>query len=220
MALNGFVAPLVVVPALTRLPPLTEHGLFQTVDSATHPNASVACALAIGYMTFDLGSMLIGYEASVKANGVLTYHLYVWHHLLSIVFWPVAVLNGSFVHFVNWFVASECSSPWLAIRGAMLSLGTVNTPIGMAVQLAFVGTFFGSRIVVMPDLIRAFALADWNAAPPWQARVAAATVPIPFALNAYWGAMIARSVAKAVRGKGKKTAKGKRGDAAPAGKIE
>ena len=154
MALNGLVAPLVVVPALTRLPALTKHGAFETVGTVAHPNASVACALAIGYMAFDLGSMLVGYRASVKANGVLTFHLYVWHHLLSILFWPVAILNGSFVHFVNWFVASECSSLWLALRGAMLSLGTINTPLGLVVQLLFVITFFGSRVVVMPDRAR------------------------------------------------------------------
>jgi hypothetical protein len=175
MALNGLVAPLVVVPALTRLPALTRDGAFETVGTVAHPNASVACALAIGYMAFDLGSMLVGYEASVKANGLLTFHLYVWHHLLSILFWPVAILHGSFVHFVNWFVASECSSLWLALRGAMLSLGTINTQIGLIVQLLFVITFFGSRIVVMPDLVRAFVFADWDKVPGWQAAIAKAT---------------------------------------------
>ena len=214
MALNGLVAPLVVVPALTRLPALTKHGAFETVGTVAHPNASVRCALAIGYMAFDLGSMLVGYRASVKANGVLTFHLYVWHHLLSILFWPVAILNGSFVHFVNWFVASECSSLWLALRGAMLSLGTINTPLGLIVQLLFVITFFGSRVVVMPDLARAFVHADWDEVPGWQAAIARATVPVPFALNAYWGLMIARSVAKVALGGRKKR------DAAPAGKTD
>lgn len=214
MALNGLVAPLVVVPALQRLPALTRDGAFETVGTVAHPNASVACALAIGYMAFDLGSMLVGYEASVKANGLLTFHLYVWHHLLSILFWPVAILHGSFVFFVNWFVASECSSLWLALRGAMLSLGTINTKIGLIVQLLFVITFFGGRIVVMPDLVRAFVFADWDKVPGWQAAIAKATVPVPFALNVYWGLMIARSVAKVALGGKKKR------DAAPAGKTD
>ena len=38
-------------------------------------------------------------------------------------------------------------------------------------------------------------------------RLAACTVPIPFALNAHWGVMIARSVAKVAVGGG---AKGKK----------
>jgi hypothetical protein len=59
----------------------------------------------------------------VAANGKAMFHLYVWHHLLSILFWPV-------------------------IRGAMLTLKTINTPLGMFVQLGFVASFFLSRIVV------------------------------------------------------------------------
>ena len=104
-------------------------------------------------MAFDLGAMLIGYKASIKSNGAAMFHLYVWHHLLSILFWPVAILNNAFVFFVDWFVASEMSSPWLAVRGAMLTLGTINTPLGILVQLAFVATFFLGRIWVMPDLV-------------------------------------------------------------------
>ena len=190
MALNGFAAPAMVFPALTRLPGLTKSGLlFETVNTTSHPNASIACALAIGYMTFDLGAMLVGWRTSIKANGWLTYQLYIWHHLLSILFWPVAVLCGSFTFFVNWFVLSEMSSPWLGMRGAMLSLGTINTPLGLVVQLLFVLTFVLGRIVVMPDLIKAFVWADWEAVPAWQARIAKTTVPIPFLLNAYWGVL-------------------------------
>ncbi|MDB9924849.1 TLC domain-containing protein [bacterium] len=206
MSLNGFLAPFMVLPALTRLPELTKSGTFEITNSVVHPNASIACALAIGYMTFDLFSMIIGYKASVKANGVLTYHLYIWHHLLSILFWPVAVLFGSFTFFVNWFVLSELSSPFLGIRGAMLSLGTINTPLGMLVQLLFVISFFAGRIIVMPNLVWAFWNADWTSVPGWQATIARVTIPIPFALNLYWGVMICRSVGKVVFGgkKGKK----------------
>ena len=200
MALNGIVAPLLVMPALTRTPPLLSNGTYATVVLPRHPNSDLACATAIGYMAFDLGAMLIGYKASIKSNGAAMFHLYVWHHLLSILFWPVAILNSSFVYFVDWFVASECSSSWLAIRGAMLALDTINTPLGVLVQLAFVASFFAGRIVVMPDLIRSLLRADWGAVPTWQARLAACTVPIPFALNAHWGVMIARSVVKVAFG--------------------
>ena len=152
MALNGIVAPLLVMPALTRTP-LLSNGTYATVVLPRHPNSDLACATAIGYMAFDLGAMLIGYKASIKSNGAAMFHLYVWHHLLSILFWPVAILNNAFVFFVDWFVASEMSSPWLAVRGAMLTLGTINTPLGILVQLAFVATFFLGRIWVMPDLV-------------------------------------------------------------------
>ena len=200
MALNGIVAPLLVMPALTRPPPLLSNGTYATVVLPRHPNSDLACATAIGYMAFDLGAMLIGYKASIKSNGAAMFHLYVWHHLLSILFWPVAILNNAFVFFVDWFVASEMSSPWLAARGAMLTLGTINTPLGILVQLAFVATFFWGRIWVMPDLVRSLRLADWSAVPAWQANLAACTVPIPFMLNVYWGLMIARSVAKVAFG--------------------
>jgi hypothetical protein len=210
MALNGLLAPALVYPALTRTPPVVLVGgveRFATVFPDRHPGSDLGCAAAIGYMAFDLGSMVVGYAASVEANGKFTYWLYVWHHLLSILFWPVAILNSSFVYFVDWFVASECSSSWLAIRGAMLALDTINTPLGVLVQLAFVASFFAGRIVVMPDLIRSLLRADWGAVPAWQARLAACTVPIPFALNAHWGIMIARSVVKVATGGG---AKGKK----------
>ena len=93
--------------------------------------------------------------------------------MIDAFFRPVAILNNSFVYFVNWFVASETSSLWLAIRGAMLTLKTINTPLGMLVQLAFVASFFLSRIVVMPDLVRSLVGADWSAVPGWQAILAA-----------------------------------------------
>ena len=115
MALNGIVAPLLVMPALTRTPPSCRTARTPP-SSSPAINSDLACATAIGYMAFDLGAMLIGYKASIKSNGAAMFHLYVWHHLLSILFWPVAILNNAFVFFVDWFVASEMSSPWLAVR--------------------------------------------------------------------------------------------------------
>ena len=116
-------------------------------------DSSNACAVAIGFMAYDLVSMLWNYEASVRSNGKGLFHLYVWHHVLSILFWPVAILNRAFVYFVNWFILSEHSSFWLSLRGSMLTLGTINTPAGLFVQLAFVVSFFGARVAVMPDTV-------------------------------------------------------------------
>lgn len=207
MALNGLLAPLLVYPALERTPQLAQNGKYATVVVPRSPASTYGCAMATGYMAFDLAAMLIGYEVSVKANGRAMFHLYVWHHLLSILFWPVAILNNSFVYFVNWFVASETSSLWLAARGAMLTLKTINTPLGMLVQLAFVASFFLSRIVVLPDLVRSLVGADWSAVPGWQATLAATTVPIPFMLNVYWAVLILKSVAKVAFGGGEKNRK-------------
>jgi hypothetical protein len=51
-------------------------------------------------------------------------------------------------------VASEASSLFLGLRGAMLTLRTINSPLGWVVQLSFVATFFVARIFVMPDMVR------------------------------------------------------------------
>jgi hypothetical protein len=114
------------------------------------------------------------------------------------------------VFFVNWFVASEASSAFLAARGAMLSLGTINTPVGMVVQFGFVLSYFMSRIYVMPNLVKSIYYADWGQVPAWQANIARFTVPLPFMLNIYWGILIVRSMVKVLfgkkKGKGKKAA--------------
>jgi hypothetical protein len=47
----------------------------------------------------------------------------------------------------------------------------------------------------------------YTAVPSWQANLAATTVPIPFLLNVYWAALIAKSVAKVAMGGGKKGGK-------------
>ena len=47
MALNGLVAPLVVVPALTRLPALTRDGAFETVGTVAHPNATITAMMSV-----------------------------------------------------------------------------------------------------------------------------------------------------------------------------
>ena len=199
MALNGIVAPLLVMPALTRTPPSCR-------TARTPPSSSSPSQLRPRVRD---GHRLHGLRPRRHAHRLQSFHqvqrrgdvsLYVWHHLLSILFWPVAILNNAFVFFVDWFVASEMSSPWLAVRGAMLTLGTINTPLGILVQLAFVATFFLGRIWVMPDLVLSLRFADWSAVPAWQANLAACTVPIPFMLNIYWGLMIARSVVKVAFG--------------------
>lgn len=204
---NSLLAPALVFPALTRTPPLTKRGKFAVITPSVDGDSSNACAVAIGFMAYDLVSMLWNYEASVRSNGKGLFHLYVWHHVLSILFWPVAILNRAFVYFVNWFILSEHSSFWLSLRGSMLTLGTINTPAGLFVQLAFVVSFFGARVAVMPDLYRSYVNADWAAVPGWQATIAAWTVPIPSMLNAYWGFLIVKSLAKVALGGGGKKKK-------------
>ena len=208
-ALNGILAPALVYPALTSTPPLNPNGLYATVFPR-HEGSVLGCAASVGYLLYDFLAMLSNYTVSMKANGVVAYNLYLWHHALSVAFWPVAVLHNSFVFFVNWFVASEASSAFLAARGAMLSLGTINTPLGMVVQFGFVLSYFMSRIYVMPNLVKSIYYADWGQVPAWQANIARFTVPLPFMLNIYWGILIVRSMVKVLfgkkKGKGKKAA--------------
>ena len=207
-AVNGILAPALVYPALTSTPPLNQNGLYATVFPR-HEGSVLGCAASVGYLLYDLLAMLSNFTVSIKANGVVAYNLYIWHHALSIMFWPVAVLHNSFVFFVNWFVASEASSTFLAARGAMLSLGTINTPVGVAVQLGFVASFFMSRIYVMPNLMKSVYYADRGQVPAWQANIARCTVPLPFLLNIYWWMMILRSMYKVIFGK-KRGGKGKK----------
>jgi hypothetical protein len=44
------------------------NGKYATVVTPRSPASTYGCAMATGYMVFDLAAMLIGYETSVKAG--------------------------------------------------------------------------------------------------------------------------------------------------------
>ena len=121
-AVNGILAPALVYPALTSTPPLNQNGLYATV----FPRRGSVSGAQHQSGTSSTTSCMLSNFVSIKASGVVAYNLYIWHHALSIMFWPVAVLHNSFVFFVNWFVASEASSTFLAARACQA--GAINTP--------------------------------------------------------------------------------------------
>lgn len=118
---------------------------------------------------------------------------------------PVSVVNNSFIFFINWFVASESSVVFLALRSAMITLGAIDTPAGAVVQLLFALSFFVVRIIPQPWIVMGFLKTDWAVVPPMLKVIAMITVPLPSFLNWYWGVLIVQAVMKAATGgQGKK----------------
>lgn len=89
MMTNAVLAPSLVLPALSLLPPLSPNGAYGNHQGAPrHPASFYGCAASVGYLTFDLLVMITSYKVSMRANGGKgQYWLYIWHHMFSIIFW-------------------------------------------------------------------------------------------------------------------------------------
>ena len=169
----------------------------------------VAMAASCGYLMYDFLLLTIfDRKNMLRAHGRRQYAIYVVHHLLPLLMWPLALQHGTFEYFVAWGVRSELSQAAMGLRTICIGMGILDTAFGVIVQLSFVGLFFWVRMWPLFDNVVSIAKADWFAenVPRWLVPFALISVPLPLILNVYWWFMIMGAFWKVVSG-GKKRKK-------------
>jgi len=167
----------------------------------------LATAASCGYLMYDfLLLTLFDRKNMLRAHGRRQYVIYIAHHVLPLLMWPVATRYGTFEYFVAWGVRSELSQAAMGLRTICIGMGILDTIYGVIVQLNFVGVYFWVRMWPLLDHVRSMAKADWFAenVPKWQLPFAFFTVPVPAMLNVYWWFMIMGAFWKVVSGGNKK----------------
>ena len=153
--------------------------------------------VSAGYFLFDL-SLLVGFDRKNlrKAHGKIHYPLYVMHHALPLIFWPIAMHYGTFEYFIAWQVRSELTQVGWGLRTIFIGLSIIDTIPGLFVELLFICTFFHVRISPYPEQLNAFLNIDWMdpKLPSWRILPAIILVPIPLLLNAFWWLNIIRVI--------------------------
>lgn len=167
----------------------------------------LATAASCGYLMYDFLLLTIfDRKNMLRAHGRRQYMIYIMHHVLPLLMWPVATRYGTFEYFVAWGVRSELSQAAMGLRTVCIGMGILDTIYGVIVQLNFVGVYFWVRMWPLLDHVRSMAKADWFAenVPRWQLPFAFFTVPVPAMLNVYWWFMIMGAFWKVVSGGNKK----------------
>jgi len=140
------------------------------------PGIMVGCGMAIGYMTYDLIVMVLFYPVLIRPGdkakrrkGQMNFALYmqmIMHHVLSIIFWPYAVVNSTMSWAVGYFMLTEMTNTGLNARGLLDAIGiSVSNPIGALVSLTWVLQFTIVRIVPLPVLIYFLVLGEYSSLP-------------------------------------------------------
>jgi len=170
------------------------------------PGAILACGLTCGYFVQDSLLMVLYPKETTKELGGPTAYKIMWmHHIISIIVWPYAMLNGVGAVFVIQNLSTEITNVgqnlFLLARSEVFGSGA-ELPIG----ITWMASFFVFRIIPMPFVVYVWlmtlltpgcaglTIGEWVAA--------VVTVPIPQALNSFW-------FYKIVRGAIKKMSKGK-----------
>lgn len=151
-----------------------------------------ACGMSLGYMSWDLGVLILDPKGQMKAyGGVAPYVLFIFHHTLSIAAWPYAVSMGRCVYFVNFFLFSEVTNFNLSLRWFLMTTKRENSSLYFWNGILWIPLFFAARIAVIPGLVDRYWNSDWTqlgAGETWAARL---MLPIPVMLNVYWMGQIA-----------------------------
>lgn len=159
-------------------------------------SAIVAEGISLGYMIYDLVWMLYHPEHDAKARPIMLFH-----HILSIIGFPYAILRHRAVPFVLFFIATEVTGILQHARMLLLKFGLDHTHIYLVVGLSWTLSFFAVRALPAPFLIMAQlqdadAWASYSAFDYW---LSVTTLPLPFLLNAYWLYLLVAGAVKALR---------------------
>ena len=118
----------------------------------------------------------------------------IFHHVVSILIWPVGVSFGLANFFLLSFMASELSSPFIHIRWALLAFTGSSMKFHLATA-SFALSFILVRVCIAPFSLAAFYAARcWDAElhgiPQFVSILATITLPLPNFLNLFWFWMI------------------------------
>ena len=111
-----------------------------------------------------------------------------FHHAVSILAFPYAVLQHRCVVFVLFFLLTEVTGVLQHPRMILLKLGLDGNLCYVAVGAGWTISFFFVRIAPSPVLLYALLRTpdEWQAFSTFDFAVAVSTVPLPFLLNGYW----------------------------------
>ena len=139
----------------------------------------------------------------LRAHGRRQYAIYVFHHLLPLLMWPLALHHGTFEYFVAWGVRSELSQVAMGLRTICIGMGILDTAFGVIAAVEFCRVVLLGENVAFADNIVSIAKADCSPRTfqRWQVPFASMSVPLPLILNVYWWFMIMGAFWKVVKGK-------------------
>uniref|UniRef100_A0A7S2IN13 TLC domain-containing protein n=1 Tax=Haptolina brevifila TaxID=156173 RepID=A0A7S2IN13_9EUKA len=159
---------------------------------------ALACGLVCGYFAQDCVLMLICRRTLLKDLGGASAYAIMWmHHIVSLLVWPYAVVSGSGVFFVSYFLATEVTN--IGQNLFLLANRSKLLPYEVPVGVGWIISFFVIRVLPVPWLIWAYAkvvLLQSCGLTTGETVAAAVCVPIPFGLNLYWFQKI---ISKALR---------------------
>lgn len=149
------------------------------------PVVHMLLPVTFGYLIYDLGAMC--------AEASLFTWLFLLHHLGALIFWPISVLHGRGVYYVVYCLATEASTPFLnQVTFFLPKHGMEQSLVFQACGVLFLVLFLGMRVAAVPFLIHGMK----EALPFWQAEDGSifwmwcCSVPVPMALNCYWGFLV------------------------------
>jgi len=159
-------------------------------------SVTVACGMSIGYMFYDLLVLLVFFpvwirpkDRAKRKSGQMAMALYLqmlMHHILSILFWPVAVTNNYMSYLVAYFMFTEATNIALNARTLALQLAPSLFWLKIAVNLMFFVMFTIIRMFPMPVILYFAILSDYSGVSPLLNILCLLTAPVPFLLNLMW----------------------------------
>lgn len=177
-----------------------EHNWFDYPASA---QAFYMCGLTCGYMFLDMVVMAVWAAPLIRVQRWNLYKQMWMHHLLSCIFWPLALCMNKNVIYVIYFNFTELSNPFLNLR--WLIENRPGAPQGILYYLFAAGlllSFFLVRILPIPFFVLSF-LFPWKygTCTATQIGIILVTCPIPFLLNGFWFSLMMRKVMRMFSGK-------------------
>jgi hypothetical protein len=190
----SWVVPVFALPAVW-----INDDSVHTLMTAKAPHAShIALGVSLGYMGWDLLTMLWKHEACIKAMKVNVWRLMVFHHSGSLMIWPYCILNGRGALFVNWFMLSEATNVGMNLRYLLIKTGNGDGCIFTLNGIGWLTTWLALRLLPIPYLLHRLIRSNRSGLNTAESIVATLMVPIPILLNCYWSTVIANGLASMI----------------------
>jgi len=168
------------------------------------PGTWAGAGAALGYMVFDCIVMIIWRRELRTSMGGAMFKQIWFHHVFSLVFWPIGLHTSAAAVFICWFLLSEVTNVCLNLRTLLIKLSlTSGTPF-LVVNVGFFISFFAARIAPIPFLASVWVKADWSRTTTSTFLGTALTTPLPVMLNCYWFYLACNGVMRMLRPAAKK----------------
>ncbi|KAJ1447938.1 TLC domain-containing protein [Pelagophyceae sp. CCMP2097] len=161
----------------------------------------VGLGFSMAHFFLDAAVMLAWRKPFLAAMRKPLYFQMLAHHGLSLLLWPYALASHRVVGFIAYFMCTECSALFLNARWLIVQCSPDGAPRPKVVDALFFASFVLTRIVPVPVACYVVWMADTVSYVRDSTSLAVAvtllTVPIPFALNAFWFNLVLKSARRA-----------------------